>query len=298
MEPSSSQSVVAFESSHRAPCQEVGLVLQAIGIPSEVVHDGSLWCVAVDARHHSAAVEEIEDYLRDKSAELPRVESRVKLFGGAILGGVFYVSILVSVAILDNISAYGMQWGEAGSMRAGAVMSGQIWRTVTALTLHADTLHLMSNLVFGGFFGLLAGRIFGGGVAWLAILIAGAMGNGLNAALREAAHTSIGASTAVFAALGILVAHALRPRAGDASTPMQRWSPLIAGVLMFAFLGLEGERTDVLAHTTGFVSGLIIGGLGSRLPERVLASERFQFAAAGMALAILVVSWGIAAIAR
>ncbi|WP_044253075.1 rhomboid family intramembrane serine protease [Rhodopirellula sp. SWK7] len=295
METSSDQPLVAFESSHRAPCQEVSLVLQAIGISSEIARDKNGWVVVVDAARHSVAVDEIDDYLRDKSVEVPRVESRVRLFGGAVVGVVFYVSILVSVFVLDGISAYGVLWSEVGHMRAGDVMSGQFYRTVTALMLHADALHLMSNLAFGGFFGLLVGRIFGGGIAWLAIVVSGAFGNGLNALLRDARHTSIGASTAVFAALGILVAHALRPRAGDASTRMQRWSPLIAGVLMFAFIGLEGERTDVLAHTTGLISGLVVGALCSRLPERVFASEVAQFAAAGVTLAIIIVSWAIAA---
>ncbi|EMI56948.1 rhomboid family intramembrane serine protease [Rhodopirellula sallentina] len=292
---SSSPPVAVFESSHRDPCQEVSLVLQAVGIPSAIARDETGWVVAVPDARHAAAITEIEDYLSDKSVEVPRVESRVRLFGGAVIGVVFYVSILCAVNVLDRISAYGVQWSDVGHMRAGDVMGGQIWRTVTALTLHADTLHLMSNLAFGGFFGLLAGRILGGGVAWLAIVVAGALGNAANAFMRDADHVSIGASTAVFAALGMLVSHALRPRKGSTSTAMQRWTPLIAGLLMFAFLGLEGERTDVLAHTTGFLSGMAVGWGCCRLPERVLASETVQFASAALTIALLIISWAVAA---
>lgn len=274
------------------------MVLEAVGIASELARSEQGWCVAVSDHDLVAATAEINEYTHDKASEPPPTATGDPLLGGAFVGVVFYVAVLVGVAVLNQISAYGMHWMEAGEMRAGRVMSGQVWRTVTALTLHADALHLLSNLAFGSVFGLLAGRILGGGVAWLAIVVGGGLGNLLNAALRDATHISIGASTAVFAALGILVALALRPSDNQlSSTTMRRWSPLVAGILLFATLGLEGERTDVLAHATGFVAGLAIGGLCSVLPPRLLASERVQFIAATGTLILVVGAWIAAAVA-
>lgn len=272
------------------------MVLESVGIASELVRSEQGWGVVVSEDDHAAASAEIYEYGHDKASDPAPISTRDPLLGGAFVGVAFYVAFLVSVTVLNQVSAYGVHWMEVGEMRAGQVMSGQVWRTVTALTLHADTLHLLSNLAFGSVFGLLAGRILGGGVAWLAIVLGGGFGNLLNAALRDPTHISIGASTAVFAALGILVALALRPQAAQRSaTAMQRWSPLVAGILLFATLGLEGERTDVLAHATGFVSGLTIGGLCSVLPLRVLASERVQFMAAVTTLALLAGAWMAAA---
>lgn len=288
---------IIFQSQNRAASQEICMVLEAIGIACELVRSEPGWGVLVSKTDIAAANAEINEYSRDKAAEARPVESPDPLLGGAFVGTLFYVAILVAVAVLDQVSAYGMRWMSAGEMRAGSVMTGQMWRTVTALTLHADALHLISNLVFGSVFGLLAGRILGGGVAWLAIVAAGALGNFLNAALREPTHVSIGASTAVFAALGILVALAQRPHASQrSSSAMQRWSPLVAGVLLFATLGLEGERTDVLAHATGFLAGLLMGGMCSLLPSHLLASEGVQFFAGASTLALVAAAWAAAAL--
>ncbi len=267
-------------------------MLESVGIPSELVRTDQGWGVIVSEDDIAVAGAEITEYRHDKAAEPPPVSTGDPLLGGALVGVIFYTAILVSVAVLNQVSAYGIHWMEAGEMQAGRVMSGEVWRSITALTLHADTLHLLSNLAFGGVFGLLAGRILGGGVAWLAIVVGGGMGNLLNAALRDPNHLSIGASTAVFACLGILVALALRPSRDQlSSSSMRRWSPLVAGVLLFATLGMEGERTDVLAHATGFVSGLAIGGFCSLIPRRMLANEFMQFAAAAGTWVLVVCCW-------
>jgi membrane associated rhomboid family serine protease len=288
---------IVFRSPHRRTCKEACLVLEAVGIAFELIHQQGWWCVLVNESDYEAAIKEIDEYRQDTGAEPTPVPEPIPLFGGAILGVVFYLAVLVAVFVLDQVSAYSVLWSEVGAMRSERVMAGQWWRTVTALTLHADTSHLFSNLAFGSLFGLLVGRVLGGGVGWLTIVVAGGLGNFANAVIRGGGHVSIGASTAVFAMLGILVAHALRPRATRPPSPLQRWSPLIAGVLMFAFIGLEGERTDVLAHSTGFVAGLLLGWLGSGLPQRWLASDSGQFSAAVATGVLLLVAWAMAAMA-
>jgi membrane associated rhomboid family serine protease len=182
-------------------------------------------------------------------------------------------------------------------MQAGEVVTGQWWRAVTALTLHADAGHVLANLVFGAVFGLLAGRALGGGVAWLVIVAAGVLGNLANAWVRPPEHVSIGASTAVFASLGMLVAHALYHWRDERGTGLRRWRPLVGGLLLLAYTGVGGPRTDVVAHVTGFLAGLLIGWAGCRLPPRVLASGRVQAAAGLAALVIVVVAWAAALIA-
>ena len=145
---------------------------------------------------------------------------------------------------------------------------------------HGDAGHLTANLVFGTVFGLLAAQALGSGLACLAILLAGGLGNGMNALVQGPGHASLGASTAVFAALGILVAHALRYRGALPGGVLRRYSPLVGGVLLLAYTGTGGERTDVVAHLTGFLAGLGTGWFARHIPERWL--RRFGLLAAAV----------------
>ena len=65
----------------------------------------------------------------------------------------------------------------AGRVEAGALLGGEWWRAITALTLHIELAHLGGNLAFGAFFGYFVGRYFGTGVGWLAVLLAASVGN-------------------------------------------------------------------------------------------------------------------------
>src|SRR5690606_41155611 len=91
-----------------------------------------------------------------------------------------YAAVLMVFAILTRQSVLGIDWRRAGMLIAGSVIGSEWWRAITALTLHADTVHLASNLAFGGFFGFFLGRYFGPGVAWLATRVAGLVGHSLN----------------------------------------------------------------------------------------------------------------------
>ena len=138
-------------------------------------------------------------------------------------------------------------------------MEGQWWRLVTALTLHADWQHLLGNLLIGGVFISRLCRDLRSGPAWLLLLAAGALGNLANAWLQNPAHRAVGASTAIFGAVGILAAismvryrHNLRPR--------RRWVlPVAAALGLLAMLGAGGENTDLGAHLFGFLFGLPLG---------------------------------------
>ena len=133
-------------------------------------------------------------------------------------------------------------WRPARGRRGGPI-AGEWWRAVTALGLHADLGHIGSNLVAGSLFGFFLAEILGGGLAWLMILAAGAAGNAINALIQPATHTSIGASTAVFGAVGLIAVLALRYRPRRWRRGLRRWAPLAAGIMLLAFLGTEGSAS-------------------------------------------------------
>lgn len=281
-----------FAARGRRECRHAKLVLEAARIPSDAVFQNGWFLVVADA-DAADAFAELAAYKAENEQRSAAPAGKTQLYGGAIVGVVAYSLTIIAFHLFSGALAYGVDWLSVGRVHAGDVTGGQFWRVVTALTLHADVEHLGGNLVFGAVFGFMAGRTFGGGIAWLTIVVAGSFGNLLNAYAREANHSSIGASTAVFAALGLMVANALRPRLGTNESLLRRWSPLIGGIVLLGFIGVGGERTDVLAHVTGFFAGLIVGWLCSYAPHRFLDNATVQTIASIAGVVIVAAAWAI-----
>lgn len=141
------------------------------------------------------------------------------------------------------------------------------WRPLTALFLHADWAHLWSNLLPGALVFAVLCATFGRLLGWLLLGLASVAGNTAVAALSfPGPYRSLGASTAVFAGLGLLTGRAAALAWG--SVPSGRWRavfvPLGAGLTLLALHGAGGERTDVAAHVAGFVAGLLAGAVAAR----------------------------------
>jgi membrane associated rhomboid family serine protease len=270
-------------------------VLDAAGIPADIDNHGGDAVLIVDLEDLTRALRELDDYRREDLAETPvrSLPSPDPLPGGWI-GILAYAAAIIIVAYLAGNHAFGADWFDAGRSLAGLVIDGEWWRAVTALTLHVDARHLIGNLVFGSVLGLLVSQGLGGGMAWFAILVGGVVGNGANAFLQDARHAAVGASTAVFAALGLLMALAIYQRRGLPGGTLRRWSPLIAGILLLAWTGIGGERTDILAHVMGLLAGLIIGAMVGIVPRKVLESRPVQLCMSGLAILIMVLSWSLA----
>lgn len=187
---------------------------------------------------------------------------------------------------------------EAGSAEEGAILAGEWWRSITALTLHGDWAHLVGNTLGGWLFFGLVFRYLGHGLSWILILASGMLGNLANAwGYAGTGHNSIGASTAVFGGLGILVGFRLwrQFRLSGWEWPRQLWVPVVAGLVLLGFLGAGGERTDVLAHWWGFLSGAALGvGAGYlRLHERC-KGNRSQSFLGWLTIAVVIGAWGLA----
>jgi membrane associated rhomboid family serine protease len=186
-------------------------------------------------------------------------------------------------------------WFAKGTASSQLILHGEVWRTVTALTLHADTLHVLGNALSGSIFLSAVNRRLGDGRGPLVVLVAGALGNAMNAVWHRGAHLSIGASTAVFAAVGVLVATQLSvDRKGGRRTWWERVAPVVGGLSLLGMLGAS-PHSDLLAHLFGFVAGLVVGlvaALVTRGPTR--SSLAVQAICAALTVAIVVVSWTLA----
>jgi membrane associated rhomboid family serine protease len=264
------------------------LALASQGVSSTVLAFRGGWVVVV-AQGDAAKAARV---LRTQASESPQParhepptrERRVPFAAAAAAGGALMAA---HVATRLRGFEHAMRSGEAD---AAAMLDGQPWRALTALTLHADLGHAASNAFFlAVFMGALMWET-GVGVGLLLVLAAGGLGNMANALLRGPGHAGIGASTAVFGAVGRLAGRAARIGGRRALRRGKVWAPLVAGVALLALFG-AGKGTDALAHVAGFAAG---AGLGAAVPLAALPSARAQRAALGTALAALGGAWLLA----
>ncbi|MGI9258847.1 MAG: rhomboid family intramembrane serine protease [Gammaproteobacteria bacterium] len=303
MSPKTTVWVVVHETADARRASEAALVLTALEIKHERRMYQNRWQLSVAEQDAARASEEIRGF--DEERHTPPVGRRpIQELGNGWNGVAAYAGFLLIFAILQAQGALGLDWVTAGRLDAGRVIAGEWWRAVTALTLHADLGHLASNIAFGSFFGLYVGRYLGSGLGWSAILAGGILGNVVNAWIQPPSHLAIGASTAVFAALGLLGAYTWR-RGFLKNTPWRdRIAPVTAAVFLLAFTG-SGSGTgdgnvDVMAHLTGFAAGFGLGVwlAASRIPEGVRAQQLAAGISACMLLGAWLTAFGAAVITR
>ena len=268
-----------------ATCDAYALVLEAVGVRFAVLHDGGSYAFWVDDLDASRAHEALARYLEENSprpSEPPR-----RLAGSGLTAVAGFVGAELFIALAAATSLLNAAWFDAGTLDGASLRNGDWWRPITALTLHADVLHLGSNLAFGALCLGLVARVYGSGVGLLLAFAAAVAGNGLEGLLMTRGHESLGASGAVFAALGIL---------GSVHWPTRtvrgRWylrgSSFVGALVLLALLGTGDARTDIEAHALGFGFGLLAG-----LPLRRagIPSRRVQQLCGSATVAVLAVAW-------
>lgn len=287
---------VVYESRNRRQCSDRALVLASVQIPYELVDDGLSCAIVVPAQFSPQAVEQLRLYEDENPPTRPRRRKQV-VYQDSLPGIIGYVFVVCLVAWIAGHSFFGSNWFVAGRVDGSLIRAGEWWRTITALTLHADVRHLLGNLIFGVFFGVFAGRLLGSGVTWLAVVVAAALGNTANTLLLDSVHRSIGASTAVFATLGILAGYVWRARLMAQDRWPTRLGPIVGGIALLMFTGTGDANTDIGAHLMGFVCGFATG-MALTLLGRAPAPPRTQFIAGGIALGMITVAWTAALVAE
>ncbi len=247
--------------SDEASIRRWALVLTARSIPCCVENVHNAWQLLVPPYLVVNALEELRAF-EDKNRNWPPVAPPYRSMRENSLST---LSVLFMLATFHNITRLNIplfdqpapDWLYLGSAKVHLIHYGEWWRLITALTLHADWLHLISNLTIGGFFVFLLCRELGSGLGWTLLLTAGALGNLANAQIQLPTHSSIGASTAVFAAVGALAAINLVRHRLDRRG---QWKLIVVGALaLLALLGTEGKNTDLGAHLFGFLFGVGLG---------------------------------------
>ena len=253
---------------HMDAAQEYALVVLAMGLPCWIeVHPGS-------TDHHllvaPEAAQRVKDELAEYTRELRQASGHESIDHGAFAhspGWAVYFLWVVILLVIHRLQLRQPELVELGASSSIALVDGlEIWRPFTALFLHSDMDHLLGNLLSGLFFTTLVASSIGAWRGWALILLCGTVGNTATSIMMHPEHyESIGASTAVFVALGILsglgAAWMLRFRS---QVPWLRIiAPLIGGIVVLGMTGSGApeSNTDVLGHVFGFAAGVLAGAI-------------------------------------
>ncbi len=252
----------------RREAESWSLVLAADGIAHRVFAAQGQWCLELAAADRARAEAAIADWERERAeraaAPAPQPVPEVVTQAGVWLG-----LALLAFHAWTGPWQEGNPWFERGAANARLIVDGELWRTVTALTLHSDVTHAVGNAFSCAVFGGLLMRRYGAGLGALLLLLTGALGNWLTAEWQRAHY--------------VVRRRRLRLRWDRV------WLPLAGGIGLLAMLG-TGRGSDLTAHVLGLASGVALGvpvALRVTEPPRRVA----QAALASLALLAVALCW-------
>jgi len=272
------------------------LVLWAADIVHEVVPAEDGFVITVDRDDLEKAHLELRAY-EEENRNWPPPEPEKVSTGTTDVSTPPTVLLMGGLVLIYAISGPwtgGSPWFANGAVMGERIIAqGEWWRVVTGLTLHSNPVHLLGNVLIGGFLVHFLLRTIGSGLGLFLLLFCGATGNALNIMAHGPDHNSVGFSTAVFATIGILTGRQCI-RKGNRVRAML--PPLAAGLGLLAMLGASGEHTDLGAHLFGLLVGVVAGIILVLLPgiDKLIANRRLQTIMLCMALGLTTLCWILA----
>ncbi len=268
-----------------------GLILTASGIPFRARKGINGWSIRVDAHHYKASRRAIAAYFKENQDVRPFIEELPAAAGQRSYAGIWAAVVLAvfyyAVACTGNVDKVWTIFGAS----ANRIMGGEIYRTVTALMLHANLPHLAGNMAGTAVFVTAVCYVTGWGVGLLMVLMSGVLGNFVNAVMYQSGHLSIGASTAIFGAVGILSGYQFLRKRRFTKGRFAAWIPLLGGLALLGMLG-TGPHVDLMAHFFGFCAGIVLGAIYAFWFHRIPAAG-VQAVCLGIAVLLVALSWAI-----
>ena len=269
-----------------------GLVLASQGIVCRIVASeaGGDWGLEIARADLARAIESLRLYKAENRGWRWRQEmpwpGLTFHWGGAVFG--FFLLLMHAAT---DLAWPGLQ--RAGVMDSQLFRAGEWWRAVTALTLHGDTAHLVSNLATGFLLLGLAMARFGAGAGLLAALLTGVAGNVLGFWLYPNPFRGLGASGMILGALGLLIFPSARTVVDGWPAAKRLLGGALAGVMLFLLFG-SNPNADWVAHLGGFVAGCALGAVLGWVPAERLLDRRVSRVSLGVFVVLLAVVWGLA----
>jgi membrane associated rhomboid family serine protease len=276
---------------HNLPIDQAnsyGLVLASSEIPYEITEGKDGWELRVQDANAEKALNTIQQYVEENKEHVLAnrlTEATLRRNWSGIWVSLALLGLHIVFRSIFMVDGLFQTYGAS----AFHILDGELYRTVTSLMLHNGTGHLAGNMVGIALFGTAVCTVTGVGIGWLMILSSGAGGNLVNAFFYHSDHLSVGASTAVFGAVGILCAEQFFRRfTGGQEQKIKAWIPLAGGLALLGLLG-TGVRADLMAHLFGFLVGLVLGIVDAGVEK--WASARYQVVSLVVASGIVILAW-------
>ncbi len=264
------------------------LVLSATGIEYQIEATINGFDILTEETLVNDSIYSIELYLDENIKSIPVKPTFTTKFH-TTYSGVFIAFLLFFIHWRINLNHNPQLFTDSFGSSASRILSGEYFRCITALFLHGSDLHLVGNMFGIIVFGTSVCSIAGTGSGWCMILTAGFLGNYFNACFYKTLHLSIGASTAVFGAVGILAGYKLIYDLEEIGFKATAFLPIGAGLGLLALLG-SSPNSDIMAHFFGYIAGLLAGSF-YRLFVRKSISELHQLFLLITSAIIIIMSW-------
>lgn len=163
--------------------------------------------------------------------------------------------------ILDQLSFVAKaDYANSGGDPSASLRKGQLWRLVTPMFPHGDTLHILFNFLAIIQLGKIVERMEGSGRYFVLVLATGigaCLFQGLMPVELFGSPFFCGLSGVVYGVFGFLLAKSvLQPHLGLRISETSVF--IMIGFLILGFTGLVGARIANLAHLGGLVAGMIV----------------------------------------
>ena len=263
---------------------EWSLVLSSVFIEHKVLSQGIQLNIYVRDKDFKRAVLEILEYEREnRTVEtgnkfvVPRHNMEASLW------------ILFCLFIFHLITVNSrFPFLDLGCADSWAIYKGEWWRLITALTLHENIPHVISNIFWEGIFIYFLLIYIPPAMAWFLILLSGILGNLLNFYYHSLNHISLGFSTCVFGTLGIGIGFRSLSQVKDIGLY------IMCGLGLLAMLGMGTKGIDVSSHVFGLLCGFLIGIFNRVIIPKKLRNRSFCFWC--ICFLIVFISWLMAGI--
>ena len=245
---------------------ERGLVVLALGRSYWTLTDGGTRRLLVEPEVAARVREHLAKYERECEGWPPPPLVDPVSYPTDVITPLLWAAAVLAIFQLQRPHPEWVEWGALDA--AALVRGGEWWRAATALWLHGDGAHVVSNALSGAVLFTAVLKTFGRVWGWLLVGVAAVLANaGVAWLAYPVAYRSLGASTAIFAGLGLLTGRALRVF-GRTAHPERRRAMFVAlgsGVVVLALYGAGGgtARVDLGAHLAGFAVGALVGALAA-----------------------------------
>lgn len=171
---------------------------------------------------------------------------------------VFIAMAMAGVSVTEPSTLQLLSWGaNVGPL----TLSGQWWRLVTYMFVHAGVLHIAFNMWCLWDLGALCESLYGPWT-YLALYFISGIAGGLTSVGWHPYGASVGASGAIFGLAGALIASF---KLGEFSLPRTAISGVLRSLVVFVAFnliwGFFSTLTDNSAHLGGLLSGAMVGAL-------------------------------------